>query len=168
VRKVFSFVDSSSSVAGFGAGLIVFALMWVVVYEVACRYIFQQPTTWSFEVSEYMLAACVFLAAARTHLVDGHVRVDIVLSRLGRRTQSILNICTSILAFVYVAILTWESWDVAWRTFQGGWVSATPIMLPLFPAKVLIPVGGLLLCLQIASKVWGYAGSLSAQGEAKA
>jgi TRAP-type mannitol/chloroaromatic compound transport system permease small subunit len=160
LKSTLSFIDRSNSAVGFGAGLIVLSLTGVTVYEVVSRYLFHRPTSWSFEVSTYMLVACVFLAAARTHLMEGHVRVDIVLSRLSHKTQSLMNIATSILALIFVAILTWESWDVAWSALQGGWRSDSPIALPLFPAKVTIPIGGFLLCLQIVSKLWVYTESL--------
>ncbi len=44
------------------AGWIVMVMMVTITYDVAMRYIFGMPTTWSFEINRYMLILVMFFA----------------------------------------------------------------------------------------------------------
>ena len=57
------------------------------------------------------------------------------------------------MALFYVGIICWKSWDNAlysmniWETSQSSWEE------PLFPVKMMVPIGMALLCLALASQL---------------
>ncbi len=112
---------------------------------------------WAQEVSEYLLVASVFLTVALSWREDKHVRVDILYNRLSEKWRRRANLLFSIWAFLFSAALTWYGSLWALDALRMNEETATLMMLPTFPVKVFIPLGGFLLCIQIvhsAFRAW--------------
>ena len=134
----------------FGKGIswLNLVLILTLVYEVVCRYIFNRPTMWSFDIS-YMLGSTAFaIGAAWTLKKDIHVRVDILYSRLSPKAQGLIDILLSLIlffpfitmAFVYSTKAAAFSWSTHERIISGYW---NP---PIYPLKTIIAIAyGLLL-----------------------
>ena len=90
-----------------GAGIVFLAL--ATVYDVFARYLFNQPTIWATEISTYVLIAATFFGAAHTHLIDGHVRVDVLLHRLTGSARRTALLTAAWLALLFVFITAWQS-----------------------------------------------------------
>ena len=118
------------------------AMLLMISYDVGMRYIFNEPTIWANEVSTYALVAVTFIGLAPTHLVNGHIRVDLLLNSLSaaRREQFIL--LTSWLGLFFVMVAVWQcvamiydNYDAQIRTFslltQLIYVPQIPIALGL-------------------------------------
>ena len=71
---------------------LVFPLIFVVVYEVCARYLFNNPTNWAFDLSWMFCGAFVFLGGGYTLLHKGHVKVDLFYDRFPKRVQALINI----------------------------------------------------------------------------
>ena len=52
-------------------------------------------------------------------------------------------------------IIGWKGWDMAVRAWTLGDTTSGILPLPLFPAKVLIPFGAVLLCIQLLFDIYG-------------
>ena len=143
-------------------GVLTSIMMLAIVFEVVMRYGFNAPTSWSNEISGYLVVAILFLGLSYTLLVDGHVRVDIFLLRLPERGQLILTIIAYLLSLVYIVVVMWQGWEYAWKWRDT--VSNTFLRLPLFPTMVIIPIGAFLLSLQFVSKIYRHFESLFAEG----
>jgi TRAP-type mannitol/chloroaromatic compound transport system permease small subunit len=101
-----------------------------------------------------MLVACVVFAVAGLQRQRRHLRVDFIAERLPLGLEGLLvNIVTPVMALFYVGIICWQSWDNAiysmsiWETSQSSWEE------PLFPVKMMVPVGMALLCLVLVSQL---------------
>jgi TRAP-type mannitol/chloroaromatic compound transport system permease small subunit len=127
-------------------------MMFSVTYEDVAPYIFNRPTVWSMEVNQYMLCGYIALTGGYVMLHGSHVTVDIVHERFGVRTRAFLDLLTSSALFSFIAVLIWTSGIVAREAWEYGEHSETLLALPLFPSKVVIPIGGVLLLLQGAAK----------------
>ena len=77
------------------AAFLLIALTLIVGADITLRYGFSRPLGWVKETSEYILVFLGFLVAAWILKDDGHVKMDLVLSRLGPRAQTMMNIVTS-------------------------------------------------------------------------
>jgi len=124
-------------------------LMFVlVIIEVFLRYLFNSPTVWTNELTQMIFGAYIILSGGYILKKGGHVNVDIVFSLLSPRGQAILNLLTFpvFLAFgammlIYGSSLAWESMTILERS-ESAW---NP---PIYPVKLMIPLGALLLILQ--------------------
>ncbi len=129
-------------------GWVIFAMMLIITYDVTMRYIFKSPTTWSFEVSTYMLVAIVFLGGAWTLPAGGHVSVDIVTERVKPKTRAIMGIITSVLAIVYLVIFSLASFDFTREAVVDHIRSTQYLGWPLWPVRSFLLLGGIMLLLE--------------------
>ncbi|MEJ2803124.1 TRAP transporter small permease subunit [Comamonadaceae bacterium PP-2] len=112
------------------------------------RKVFHTSSNAWLELQWYLFGAIFLLAAGYTLLRNEHVRVDILSSRLSRRTQMLIEIF-GVLFFLMPAclLIMWLSWPV----FMDAWVnneqSSNTGGLVRWPVKLLIPVGFALLVL---------------------
>lgn len=106
------------------------------------------------EVQWYLFAASFLLAAGYTLLQNEHVKVDVVASRLSKRTQIWIDIFGYVffLMPVVVAIL-WFSFPFVIQAIKTGEMSGNAGGLIRWPVYLMIPCGFALLMLQGLSEL---------------
>lgn len=129
-----------------GAGIIVFTLMTTI--EVVRRYLFNAPSSWAFEVSEYLLVFCAFLGMAYTLQLGAHVRVDIVYRRYPKRRRLIADSISAVFILIFWCIVTWMSTGQAIFYLTHNIKSETLLGTPLFYPMMFVVVGSLFCCFQ--------------------
>jgi TRAP-type C4-dicarboxylate transport system permease small subunit len=134
-----------------GAAILAF-LMIAVCWDVLARAFAGRPLTWVLEFTEYGLLYMTFLCAAWVLKTEGHVTNDVLFSRLSPKSQSLLNLITSILGAMICLVLTWFGAGVTWEKLQSGAYQPTPIEPPDFPIFVIIPIGCFLLSIQFVRR----------------
>lgn len=127
-------------------------MMFIVMYEVIARYVFNRPTIWAMEINQYILCGYTALAGGYALLYGSHVNVDIVQQRFGVRTRAFVDVLTSFLFFGFIFVLIWKSGSMAWQAWIYNEHSESVLEAPMFPSKVAIPLGGLLIFLQGLAK----------------
>lgn len=127
--------------------LVIAGLSFSVSYEVVMRYFFNNPTDWVTEVSTWSLVLIFFLPIAYAEQLGQHIKVDIFISRVSKRTQAGLAVVTSALSLFVFIIFAWSGTLYAQERFD--WDTGPPLKLPLYPFMVAIPVGLILLSLQL-------------------
>ncbi len=135
------------------AGWVVVLMMLTISYDVAMRYIFNAPTTWSFEVNRYMLIMVVFIGGAWTLPAGGHVSVDIAVEQMEGKRRMILDLVTSVMASIYVLIFLVESIVFTWDAIEHNVKSTEYLAWPLWPIRAFLVIGGLLLLLEYLIKI---------------
>ena len=153
LESAYRFFWRANIIMGYFSGFLIVVMMLLTVLNVVLRYIFRAPLELPFELTEYMLIACTFLPACFTLLENRHIAVDIIYDRLSPRIRPYINIFVSIMAILYLVILTWKGGDLATAAYLRHWVSETGTRFPLFPTYVIIPIGGFLLCLGYIAKI---------------
>ncbi len=106
------------------------------------------------EIQWYLFAALFMLASAHTLRRDEHVRIDVLSARLTRRARAWLDLFGFIAFLMPVSLLiVYYGAPFAWLSLRGGEMSANAGGLPLWPVKLLVPLGFLLLALQGCSEI---------------
>jgi len=90
----------------------------ITLYLVVLRYIFNSPTIWAFEVSNFLFGGIIILGGGYLLLHKGHVSVDIIYNRLSVRGKAILDLCTAPLFFLFVGVLMWQGIDMFWTSLS--------------------------------------------------
>ena len=150
--NVLSIAENVNHWAGQLTLYLVFLLPAVMLYEVILRYVFNSPTIWVFETSNFIFGAIIILGGGYLLLHKGHVSVDIIYSRLSVRARAILDLCTSPLYFLFVGVLMWQGIDMFWTSMMRWENSPSVWSPPLWPVKLLIPIGCGLMLLQLLVK----------------
>ena len=136
------------------AGIIISSITVSVCAGILSRYFLNRPLSWVVEISEYGLLYMTFLAAAWVLRHEQHVSVDLVYSRFSRKNQSIASVFTSVLAGIVFLIITFYGFKVTKHQFDTKYFTPTILEAPKFIVTLIIPVGTLLLLIQIMRKVY--------------
>lgn len=137
-------------VTGFAvvAGLITFAVMWMVDADVFMRKFFNAPLQGSFELTEAGLVLIVFLAIAFTQYRRGHIRVTLLTRHLPRGVQHGLYIVVLLVGALFFAWCTYAAVGNTILSYNINEREWGMIPIAIWPEKSAIAVGTLLLCLQ--------------------
>ena len=123
-------------------------LTFLVVVDVAFRYMFNSPIPGATEGTELILPYIVFLALGYTLATGGHVRVTILLSRLGRISKQIAELIDSLIGMAFFGILTYFAWVHFWESFVILEFMMAPIKLPWWVGKFSMPMGFFVIFVQ--------------------
>ena len=133
---------------------LVLAAVVVSSVNAVVRKVFDMSSNAYLEAQWYMFSAVFLLCAAWTLLRNEHIRIDVVAGRFSRRTQTGIDIFGTLFFLLPMVLLVlYESIPWAWRAMQSGEVSPSAGGLILWPAKILVPIGFLLLLLQAISEL---------------
>lgn len=143
------------------SGLAAFSLMILAVVSVGGRNFFNRPLSGYVDWIELIMPLIAFMAISYTQRDGGHIRMDIVVSRLRGRVLWCAEFLTTFLVILLMILLIWGSWAHFQRSFDWGspmWSrdSTIDIGLPIWPAKLLVPVAFSILALRLALQLWAY------------
>ena len=156
IKWVDGIIDGMAAVAGL---LLVF-MMFSICYEVVLRYFLFSPLTWVTEISEYILLYATFLGAPWVLKKDAHVKVDILLARLGSKTQRIVNMVTSLIGIGVCLVLVWFGTQMALDFYQRGIPVIKSLSVPKFLLVGVIPFGGVFLTIQFVRRMIAFSQEL--------
>jgi len=127
------------------------ATMLVIGFEVFMR-LFDKPQLWAFDVTLFCAGTTYVVGGAYTLLHNRHVKMDVLYARLSPRTQSILD-CVTLPGFVvFCGILLWLGAVRGWESVLAREAFFSAFEPPVWPFKLMIPLGGFLILLQGLAK----------------
>jgi TRAP-type mannitol/chloroaromatic compound transport system permease small subunit len=146
--KFVAFIGRINETIGNVAAPITLLITATVLLEVVARYIFNAPTSWANEVSEYLLCALVMFGGGFALRYHGHTRMDIVHARLSERSCAWVEILTGFLVLTFTGPMIWFGSILALEAFQSGQTSVSAARLPLWPSMAAVPLGAFFMALQ--------------------
>lgn len=118
------------------------------------RYSLNMSSNSWLEIQWYLFSAVFLFCAGYTLLHNQHVRIDIVSGRFSKRTQTWIEILGTLFFLLPMAItILWLSWPVFLDAYHSNEVSTNAGGLTVWPARLMLPVGFLLLVLQGVSEL---------------
>lgn len=142
-------------------GLTVFSLMLLAVFSVGGRNFFNAPLPGYVDWIEQLMPVIAIFGVSYVRREGGHIRMDIVVGALKGRALWAAELATTAAIFAVAALLLWGSWDHFLRSFDFGqpmWSrdSSMDIGLPIWPAKLVVPVALSVLLVRLTLQLWGY------------
>lgn len=155
IRGVIKAIDLLNKSIGHAFAWCIVILTLGISYEVFVRYVLRDPTSWAFDLSYILYGALFLMCGAYTLSRGGHVRADIFYRRWPVRTQASLEL---VLYFVFyfpgVIALIIAGWGYGTESMRIKEVSVnSPVGVPIWPLKMLIPAAGVLLTIQGIAEV---------------
>jgi TRAP-type C4-dicarboxylate transport system permease small subunit len=143
------------------SGIAVFSLMILAVVSVSGRHLINQPLPGYVDWIEQAMPLIAFMGVAYTQRDGGHIRMDLVVSRLKGRALWGVEFLTVLIMLMVMILIVWGSWAHFARSFDFAapmWSrdSSMDIALPLWPAKLLAPVAFGVLCLRLVLQLLAY------------
>jgi TRAP-type mannitol/chloroaromatic compound transport system permease small subunit len=147
-------IDSVTAFIGRQLRWLVLATVLISAANAILRKAFDLSSNAWLELQWLLFGAVFMLAAAYTLQKNAHVRIDVVSSRLAKRTRDLIDLAGHLVMLLPVTvIIVWLSWPFFLGSFREGEVSSNAGGLPVWPAKFLIFAGMLLLLLQALSEI---------------
>ncbi|TRO94488.1 TRAP transporter small permease subunit [Glycocaulis profundi] len=162
-------IDAVSRAIGDAARWFALGLVLITALVVVQRYVFGVSVTKLQESVIYLHALLFLLSTAATLLADGHVRVDVIYSKLSERAKAWTDLLGVYLALIPMCwLIMWASSGyvgAAWRIMERSRESDG---LPfVFLLKTAIPVFAILLIAQGLSLAIRAALTLSGRAQAR-
>jgi TRAP-type mannitol/chloroaromatic compound transport system permease small subunit len=106
------------------------------------------------ELQWYLFGAVFMLCAAWTLKANEHIRIDIISSRYSKRARDRMDVIGHIFFLgPFIAVMLYTSWPFVVNSVRSGEVSTNAGGLIIWPSKILILVGFILLALQGVSEL---------------
>lgn len=155
IRAVIKTIDLLNKSVGHAFAWCIVILTLGVSYEVFVRYALKDPTSWAFDLSYILYGALFIMSGAYTLSRGGHVRADIFQRQWPPRVQAALEIVLYLIFFFPgVLALVIAGWGYGHDSYAIHEVSVnSPVGVPIWPLKMLIPAAGVLLTLQGIAEV---------------
>jgi len=120
-----------------------------VTVDVLMRYAFAITYTPLFELTEFSLLWMTFLGAAYIMRNNGHVRVDALTNLLKPRHAAFLNAVASLISVFILMVMTWYTAKLTLHDFQTNFALSGIIRALKWPIEIIIPIGLIMLLLQL-------------------
>lgn len=127
--------------------IVLMALMVLnVTWQVTSRYVFKNPSSFTDELSRYMLIWVGMLGAAYVAGKNEHLAIDIILTSLGEKLQKKVLILVSVLVMAFaLTVMVLGGSNLVYITFILDQKSAA-LQIPLAYVYGIIPFSGILVC----------------------
>lgn len=140
-------------VIGLALILLMGAMVLNVTWQVLSRYVLQNPSSFTDELSRYMLIWLGMLGSAYVAGQNQHLAIDILPNKLeGIQRQRLLLFIAAIVLLFALAVMIIGGTNLVFITFMLGQKSAT-LQLPLAYVYAIIPFSGLLVVIYQALQI---------------
>ena len=149
------------TVFALAGGLAVFALIVLAVTSVGGRNFLNHPIPGYVDWIEQAMPLIAFIGISYCQRLGGHIRMDMFVGRLHGRSLWAAEFVGTLMMLSLIGLLVWGSWAHFERSFDWNapfWSrdSSLDIRLPLWPAKLLVPLAFSVLGLRLAIQLWGF------------
>ncbi len=130
------------------ASLLVFVMMLVTTYEVIGRYVFNRPTMWAWPINRQIFGVFILVAGTYTMAKREHIRIEILYDYLPPKLKVLARMVALLCFVAFVGVLVWQATWMGWNSFRSRELLAGAFRIPLYPFKIMIPIGAFLFLLQ--------------------
>jgi TRAP-type C4-dicarboxylate transport system permease small subunit len=150
-RNLESWIHPVSKVMSNVASVTLVVMMLLTVADVFLRKVFSHSILGTVEVTEFLLVIVIFFTLADTEILNGHVKVDLVMSRFSERSRAAVDMITQLICFVLCVIFTWSTLIYSETMRVSGEVSQD-LWLPIYPFIYIVAAGCIIFAFSLLIK----------------
>jgi TRAP-type mannitol/chloroaromatic compound transport system permease small subunit len=139
---------------GFSA-IAIFAVMLLGVSQVLGRKFLNMPIPGYIDYIEQSMVVFAFFGLSYCQRLGGHVRMDLIMGKFSGRTLYFFEALATLVGLLVITVLIQKSWLHFLRAWEYG-DSTMDIELPIWPAKLVIPVTFMVLWVRFAIQSVGF------------
>ena len=150
MQRLIYAIDQLNKTIGHAFAWCIIVVTFGTCYEEFVRYVLDDPTSWAFDLSYLMYGGVFYMAGAYTLSRAGHVRADMFYRLWPERNQAMVELVLYILFFFPgILALVVAGWGYGTESLRLREVSVnSPAGVPIWPLKMMIPIGAALMSLQ--------------------
>ena len=147
-------IDTLTAFVGRWVYWLILAAVLVSAGNAIIRKAFDMSSNAWLELQWYLFGAVFMLAAAYVLQRNGHVRIDVVSGRLTERTRQWIDLfCHILMLLPLVLVMIWLGIPFVIDSYQSQEISTNAGGLIIWPSKLFILLGFLLLLFQAISEI---------------
>ncbi len=131
--------------------VMLFFLMLMTTIQVILRKFTHHAILGTVEMTELAMAFIVFCSLAECQVHEGHIKVDLILSRFSPRVQACFDVFTQGACFGVFSFMTWALFSQAEVLKRAGEVTMD-LSIPVYPFVYVAAFGCVLLALVLLAK----------------
>ena len=152
--RISALIDGLNERIGKSVYWLVLVAVLISAGNAIVRKLFNMSSNAFLEAQWYLFSAIFLFCAGYTLLKNQHVRIDVISGRLSKRTQAWIDIFGTLFFLLPMAILImYLSWPVFIQAYERHEVSTNAGGLIIWPARLMVPIGFLLLAAQGISEL---------------
>ncbi|BBD09163.1 TRAP transporter small permease [Desulfovibrio ferrophilus] len=130
---------------------VAFSMMTLLIFaQVVCRYVFQDPLSWSEELARYIFIWLTFCGASVAFYENTHIKVSYFIERIGNpRLQAGMFLIADALCLWFLWVFVTDGVVVASRVLSLGQVSSSMGFIPVGIVYLAVPIGSLFMALNV-------------------
>jgi TRAP-type mannitol/chloroaromatic compound transport system permease small subunit len=141
-------IGKITNAIGKPASFLVFIMMVITSTEVIGRYVFNHPTIWAWALNRQIFGVFILVAGTFAMFKGEHIRIEILYDHFPPKLKLIAR-WTALACFVlFMGVLVWQGSWMGWNSLMMKEKLAGAFRMPLYPFKILIPLGAFLFLLQ--------------------
>lgn len=148
IGVLFNLTDAITAKISKPAGILVFIMMCITATEVVARYAFNHPTIWAWPLNRQIFGLFILVAGAYTMSKEAHIRIEILYDHFPPKIKLIGRLCALAALISFLGVLIWQGGWMGWNSLMAGERASGAFNIPLYPFKLLVPIGVLLFLLQ--------------------
>jgi TRAP-type mannitol/chloroaromatic compound transport system permease small subunit len=151
------FVDAVNRRVGRFAMYLLFVLMGILLWSAATKIGSDlgapvNPSLWTLEMAQFVMVAYYVLGGPYSMQLGAHVRMDLLYGDWTPQRKAWVDAFTIVLVVVFLAILIWGAFDSTVYSLQYGERNPTAWRPYLWPIKVVMVTGFVLMLLQAVAE----------------
>ncbi len=148
LNRMASILDHVTKLSCVLSGLALAAILLLTLNEVAMRYFFNAPTSWSNDVNQWFFALAIMLVLPEITRTNGHIAISVLIDRLPHRKRNVATRVIAILSFLMCLAAFYISGIETLRQYESGIATMWVNPIPKWWISSVIPFGFFLSAVQ--------------------
>ena len=144
-----NFIDKLCKGGAYLSGFLLVTLVCMILTEIFLRYFFDKSTMIADEYSGYLYLASIFLGLGYTFSENGHIRINILTSKLRKNTNRLIDIIASLISLCVLAFILYRTTLFAYDSYELEMLSEAVSETPLYLTQIVMPLGTILFILAV-------------------
>ncbi len=117
-------------------------ILGCVILQIITRYVFNQPLTWTEEISLFAFCWFSFVGSAVSSWEDNHLEVDFFYNRMGETMQKWVEVCIKISVTILCAYMSYDA-VLAMKSQVGITSVAVRLPIPTYTLAIFLGFVGM-------------------------
>lgn len=141
MKIFYNLVNKLSLGGAYLASFLIITMVVLILTEIFIRHFFDISTMIADEYSGYIYLASIFLGLAYTFNEDGHIRINILTSKLSKKSNNLIDIFAGIITVLVLSFTLYRTVLFTYDSYEMEMLSESVSATPLYLTQLVMPIG---------------------------